>query len=61
MSTPTLIVHGSRSPIPIEQAEQMAALMPNATLVVHDGKGHWAWLEEPGFIRAELEGFLASS
>jgi len=61
MSMPTLIVHGSRSPIPIEQAEQMAALMPNATLVVHDGKGHWAWLEEPGFIRAQLEGFRASN
>lgn len=60
MSMPTLIVHGSRSPIPIEQAEQMAALMPNATFVVHDGKGHWAWLEEPCFIRAEMEGFLAS-
>ena len=61
MSMPTLIVHGSRSPIPLEQAEQMAALMPNATLVVHDGKGHWAWLEEPGFIRAQLAGFLASN
>ena len=61
LSMPTLVIHGSRSPIPIEQAKQMAALMPNATLVVHDGKGHWAWLEEPGFVRAQLEGFLASS
>ena len=59
-SIPTLIIHGSRSPIPLEQAQQMATLMPNAALVVHDAKGHWAWLEEPGFVRSQLEDFLAS-
>ena len=61
LSVPTLIIHGSRSPIPLEQARRMAALLPDATLVVHEGRGHWAWLEEPGFVRAQLEGFLASS
>jgi pimeloyl-ACP methyl ester carboxylesterase len=58
LSVPTLIIHGSRSPIPLEQTQHMAALLPDATLVVHEGRGHWAWLEELGFVRAQLEAFL---
>ena len=61
VTVPTLIIHGSRSPIPLEQAQQMAALIPNATLVVHEGKGHWAWLEESGFVRGQMEAFPPSS
>jgi proline iminopeptidase len=60
VTVPTLVIHGGRSPIPLAQAEQLVALMPNARLVVHAGKGHWPWLEEPGFVRAELERFLAA-
>ena len=61
VTVPTLVIHGGRSPIPLAQAEQMVALMPNARLVIHAGKGHWPWLEEPGFVRAQLEQFLAST
>jgi len=58
VTAPTLVIAGSRSPIPLEQARQMVALMPDARLVVHEGKGHWAWLEEPGFVRRQVDGFL---
>jgi pimeloyl-ACP methyl ester carboxylesterase len=54
VNVPTLIIHGSKSPIPLAEAEKVARLMPNARLVVHDGKGHWPWLEEPGFVRDQL-------
>jgi proline iminopeptidase len=58
---PTLVIHGGRSPIPLAEAERIVALMPNARLVVHEGKGHWPWLEEPGFVRAAVERFLADN
>jgi proline iminopeptidase len=58
VTVPTLLIHGAKSPIPLVEAEKVAALMPNATLVVHEGKGHWSWLEEPGFVRRQLEAWL---
>lgn len=59
VTAPALVIHGGNSPIPVAQAQKLAALMPNAKLVVHEGKGHWPWLEEPGFVRRQLEHFLA--
>jgi pimeloyl-ACP methyl ester carboxylesterase len=58
VTVPTLVMHGSKSPIPVAQAQQTAAITPNARLVVHEGKGHWPWLEEPGFVRAQLAAWL---
>ncbi len=60
VDAPALVIHGDRSPVPLEQAQRLVGLLPNARLVTHHGKGHWAWLEEPGFIRAQVEHFLAS-
>ena len=51
LRVPVLITHGDRSPIPLVEAERTATLMPRARLVVHVGRGHWPWLEEPGFVR----------
>lgn len=51
VTVPVLITHGDRSPIPAVEAERTAALMPHARLVIHAGRGHWPWLEEPGFVR----------
>jgi pimeloyl-ACP methyl ester carboxylesterase len=61
VSVPTMLIHGDLSPVPLVEAEKTVALMPSATLIVHRGKGHWAWLEEPGFVRAQVELFLASA
>ncbi|HEY8135739.1 MAG TPA: alpha/beta hydrolase [Candidatus Limnocylindrales bacterium] len=58
---PTLVIHGGKSPIPVAEAHRIAALMPNARLVVHEGNGHWPWLEEPGFVRAQLAAWLPRS
>ncbi|HEX6475036.1 MAG TPA: alpha/beta hydrolase [Candidatus Limnocylindria bacterium] len=51
LETPVLITHGERSPIPFVEAERTAALVPAARLEMHAGKGHWPWLEEPGYVR----------
>jgi proline iminopeptidase len=60
-SVPTLVIHGERSPIPVAEARKVAALMPDARLVVHEGKGHWPWLEEPGFVGREIAAWLPRS
>ena len=51
LEAPVLITHGERSPIPYSEAERTAALMPAARLEMHAERGHWAWLEEPGYVR----------
>jgi pimeloyl-ACP methyl ester carboxylesterase len=61
VTTPTLVIHGERSPIPLVQAEHIVELMPSATLAVVPGGGHLPWLERPGFVRNRVEAFLASS
>ena len=58
VTVPTLVTHGGKSPIPVAEAHKIAAVMPSATVVVHEGKGHWPWLEEPGWLRAQIEDFL---
>jgi proline iminopeptidase len=58
VTVPTLVIHGSKSPIPVAEAHKIAAIMPTAKLVVHEGRGHWPWLEEPGFVRAQVEAWL---
>jgi proline iminopeptidase len=59
LTMPVLITHGDRSPIPLEEAERTAALVPHARLVVHAGRGHWPWLEEPGFVRRVIAELIA--
>ncbi|MEO8626340.1 MAG: alpha/beta hydrolase [Candidatus Limnocylindrales bacterium] len=61
VTVPTLVIHGGKSPIPVAEAQKLAALMPNAQLIVHEGKGHWPWLEEPGFLRGQVAEFIAST
>jgi proline iminopeptidase len=61
VTVPTLVTHGGKSPIPVAEAHKIAAVMPSATLVVHEGKGHWPWLEEPGWLRGQVEGWLPRS
>ena len=59
LTMPVVITHGDRSPIPLVEAERTAALIPHAQLVIHVGRGHWPWLEEPGFVRGLIAGFVA--
>jgi len=57
---PALVLHGQASPIPYTEAERTAALIPGVSLRILPGIGHFAWMEEPGSVRREIEGVLAA-
>ena len=57
---PALVLHGGASPIPAVEAERSAALIPGVTLRILPEIGHFAWIEEPGSVRLEMEALLAS-
>lgn len=56
---PALFIHGERSPIPYQESEKSAALLPNAKVALLAGIGHFAWLERPGSVQAEIHRFLS--
>ena len=58
---PALVLHGAASPIPASEAERTAALIPGVSLRILPGIGHFAWIEEPGSVRRELEALLAAA
>ena len=58
LRVPTLILHGRYDPIPMEWAEELAELMPEARLVVLEKSGHLPYLEEAERMFVELRGFL---
>lgn len=58
-NVPTLVIHGSKSPLPLAQARRIVELMPDAELAIVEGGGHWPWLERPGFVRGHVDGLIA--
>jgi proline iminopeptidase len=54
---PTLILHGTRDPIPIESSKAAARAM-NATFVPIDGAGHVPYVERPQPLFAAIREFL---
>ena len=59
LAVPALLIHGSNDPRPTEGAEELARLLPHATLDVVQA-GHLPWLEIPATIRSLLAGFLGT-
>lgn len=55
---PTLILHGRHDPIPLEWAERLAKVLPNARLVVLPNSGHVPYVEEPDRTFEEIRRFL---
>jgi len=58
---PALVLHGDASPIPYAEAERTAALIPGASLRILPGIGHFAWIEQTGSVRREVEAVLAAA
>lgn len=56
---PTLIVQGAADPMTPALAERTRATTPAATLAVLPDAGHFAWLEAPSRLSAEIEAFLS--
>ena len=58
---PALVLHGDASPIPYVEAERTAALIPGVSLRILPRIGHFAWIEEPGSVRREMEALLSAA
>lgn len=60
VDVPTLVVVGTTDAItPRELGEDLAAGLPDSTLVVLDGVGHLSTVEDPGCIAAAMKQWLA--
>ncbi len=59
---PFVFLAGERSPLePSASSQPTAALLPNASLELVVGAGHFPWHEEPGCVRRALEGLVRGS
>lgn len=58
VAAPTLIVHGTRDPLPLEGAREWAATMPNSRLLLLEGVGHFPYLEAPERFFGPVDEFL---
>ncbi|MFI5035737.1 MAG: alpha/beta fold hydrolase [Acidimicrobiales bacterium] len=59
VTIPTVFVLGADSPIPPEHGRASAALIPGARAEVHDGCGHFPWIERPGVVRNAVDSLHA--
>ncbi len=61
LDIPTLVLCGRTDQVtPLELSQEAATLIPNARLVIVDQAGHWAPLEQPQIVSAELRCLLAA-
>ena len=59
IAIPTLVLHGSRDVItPLSSSETLAALIPNARLVIAEGAGHVPTVTRPEWIADQVESFF---
>ncbi len=58
LNVPTLILHGRYDPIPLGWAEELAAVMPGARLIVLEASGHLPYLEEADRTVSAIRRFL---
>ncbi|MDX3659332.1 alpha/beta hydrolase [Streptomyces sp. ID05-26A] len=57
---PVLVYACSVDPIsPVRRCVELAGLFPDATVYVHEGVGHYPWVEDPQRVSAQVEAFLA--
>lgn len=60
ISCPTLIIHGDRdTAVPVSRSRASAALIPQATLTIVAGAGHWVQRDAPDAVIDAMVAFLA--
>ncbi len=59
VTIPTVFVLGAGSPMPPRHGLASAALIPGARTDVHEGCGHFPWIERPGVIKNALDSLHA--
>jgi pimeloyl-ACP methyl ester carboxylesterase len=61
LATPTLLIHGENDPLfPVSWSRDASARLPNGTLQVFDGCGHWVPRERPEQFNRALRTFCLS-
>ncbi|SDG67087.1 Pimeloyl-ACP methyl ester carboxylesterase [Lentzea fradiae] len=56
---PVLVYACAQDPIsPVRRCARLVELFPDAVLHVHEGVGHYPWVEDPGHLVKELVAFL---
>lgn len=58
VAAPTLVIHGTADPLPLEGAREWSATLPNSRLLVLEGIGHFPYLEAPERFFAAVDEFL---
>jgi proline iminopeptidase len=61
LQLPVLIIHGDHDVVPLTTAQEIAALIPGAQLVVLENCGHFPFIEKPVELFAALKRFLAAN
>ncbi|MFI6102234.1 alpha/beta fold hydrolase [Lentzea sp. NPDC051213] len=56
---PVLVYACTVDPIaPVRRCAELAGLFPNASMYVHEGVGHYPWVEEPDQVAKQIATFL---
>jgi proline iminopeptidase len=58
LASPTLVVHGTADPLPVDIAREWTEVLPNSRLLLLEGVGHFPYLEAPERFFDAIEGFL---
>ncbi|HEX5120533.1 MAG TPA: alpha/beta hydrolase [Pseudonocardiaceae bacterium] len=54
LTTPTVVLAGAASPMPVAASEEVAGLLPRGEPVVVPDAGHLPWAERPGYVADAL-------
>lgn len=58
-SHPVLVYCATSDPIsPVRRCAELVELFPNAQLIVHEGAGHYAWVDDPEWLVKQVATFL---
>ncbi len=58
ITTPTLIIHGDKDPIPLESSQQINKTIASSQLVVFENVGHIPFVEAPELFYATVREFM---
>jgi class 3 adenylate cyclase len=61
ISVPTLVVHATDDPVPVQGGRYLADHIPGARLMEFDGHDHAPWLSDPDRIVGAMEEFLTGT
>jgi pimeloyl-ACP methyl ester carboxylesterase len=61
ISIPTLVIHATDDPVPVQGGRHIAANIPNARLIEVRGNDHAPWFTDPDGITSAIEEFLTGT